>query len=776
MELKRILARDSRSATEKAMALYGPDVLVIANHSIDGQTELIVAIDIAPEAPAALVREEPRASFEAMAPARVHKPASGNMQAFEEAMALVRNTQAAVSEAPARAATSATRLADAGAAATHRSAEARAPSENVAPRASGRRSRRSADEAATVFWGDMAIPTLADMGAPPEKKPAAPQRRRTAAAVPDGSAQATPAPQHASDAPTDFDWQVPGVGDITIAPRSTARRRSAVANGKASAAAPVSTPPENPPTVSAALERAQAAPSRAVVDTSAKPTARRARPSATMNATLAAEAMVQEPTPSRGQVPHTSAADPLTEPKPVTQRAAAKARATAAAPRPRRAAEAQTPPVVESGPEHVQANTEAVLPPAQAVTSVATDVAQAQAQPSSAATAPADSSAQAERGRELVDLVRAEIAALRQEFVTNLQLQQLQAGSAGHPVAEPLMAALDQAGAPAALRALLLESAQSATDVADGARRVRDALAAGLQAQASALPLSGVHALCGPSGAGKSLMAARWLQHAAQDHDSDRLAFISYCDQRPGAWSQTQMLAAQSGVPAYRANSPDALKVLLNELSDRALVVIDTPGTEPLRHAHTLLEQWPDIGLHTVLPADASPATVRRFWSDAQLPWQSLLISKIDESDQPWGLLQELCNRRIPVAGLSDSPHAHTPLQRWRADVLLDRAMAPVEALLPPTDTAAPDGAPVDRPMLERHGLDRPAGAHAPPTAPLAPGAVLRAVAVRARPDVASRTPPPAMVLTLQDPGRRRHDPHGTAAPKQRPRPEWVAA
>ena len=77
MELKRIIARDSRSANEKAMALYGPDVLVIANHSVDGQTELIVAIDIEPHAPASLVREEPGASFQAMEPARVLAPWRG---------------------------------------------------------------------------------------------------------------------------------------------------------------------------------------------------------------------------------------------------------------------------------------------------------------------------------------------------------------------------------------------------------------------------------------------------------------------------------------------------------------------------------------------------------------------------------------------------------------------------------------------------------------------------------------------------------------------------
>ena len=45
MELKRIIARDSRAANDKAIQLYGPDVLVISSQRVDNQTELIVAID-----------------------------------------------------------------------------------------------------------------------------------------------------------------------------------------------------------------------------------------------------------------------------------------------------------------------------------------------------------------------------------------------------------------------------------------------------------------------------------------------------------------------------------------------------------------------------------------------------------------------------------------------------------------------------------------------------------------------------------------------------------
>ena len=59
MELKRILARDTRSATEKAMALYGPDVLIISNNRVEGQTELIVALDVSEVTAEELTEETP---------------------------------------------------------------------------------------------------------------------------------------------------------------------------------------------------------------------------------------------------------------------------------------------------------------------------------------------------------------------------------------------------------------------------------------------------------------------------------------------------------------------------------------------------------------------------------------------------------------------------------------------------------------------------------------------------------------------------------------------
>ena len=45
MELKRILANDLRSATEKAIRIYGPNTLVVSSERINGGVEVVVATD-----------------------------------------------------------------------------------------------------------------------------------------------------------------------------------------------------------------------------------------------------------------------------------------------------------------------------------------------------------------------------------------------------------------------------------------------------------------------------------------------------------------------------------------------------------------------------------------------------------------------------------------------------------------------------------------------------------------------------------------------------------
>jgi len=255
------------------------------------------------------------------------------------------------------------------------------------------------------------------------------------------------------------------------------------------------------------------------------------------------------------------------------------------------------------------------------------------------------------RGREIVQMVREELATLRKEFKLGQQMAWQGTGLARNLM--PLRNALQEAAIPAALRALLIDSIQSFEDVEPALDEIRRQLCHSMQQSSVSAPDLGVHVLAGPSGAGKSLMVARLAQHASVNLGSEEVGVIRYSDQRAGAWNQTQLLSAQSGVDCFRATNATTLKLLLEEHGQRKLIIIDTPGVQMSERVGEISAICKEAQFHVVLPADASQSSLRRILSTPQIQWQSLMISKLDEASQPWALIQVLTEGHVGVSGAS---------------------------------------------------------------------------------------------------------------------------
>ena len=282
------------------------------------------------------------------------------------------------------------------------------------------------------------------------------------------------------------------------------------------------------------------------------------------------------------------------------------------------------------------------------------------------------------RSQETVELLRQEMTALRQEFALSRQMAVWQGGLGLAPDIEQLWNQLLEMGMPARLRSLLLDSVRNLQSVEEARGMVFQLLADALKRPAMAVPQQGVHALCGPSGAGKTLMVVRLAKQACLSLAAEQQAIISYCDQRPGAWSQLQVLAAQTGVECYKAGDAQTLKLLLDDLSGRKAIWIDTPGTDFLAHADTLRSTVPSVQLHAVLPVDASVTSVQKVIETPTHDWASLMLSKQDEAAHPWPLIQGLCNSALGVSVVSQSASLGAAPLAFEPAVLVDMALAPL--------------------------------------------------------------------------------------------------
>ena len=121
-------------------------------------------------------------------------------------------------------------------------------------------------------------------------------------------------------------------------------------------------------------------------------------------------------------------------------------------------------------------------------------------------------------------------------------------------------------------------------------------------------------------------MVGRLACAAAQVHGVENQVMVSFADQRPGAWAQMQLLAAQSGVACMRAANSDMLRILLQELEGKT-VWIDTCGTDFCAQAELLQTEHPKVLRHAVLPVDATVTSVQKILQNSALSWSSLMLS-----------------------------------------------------------------------------------------------------------------------------------------------------
>jgi flagellar biosynthesis GTPase FlhF len=277
---------------------------------------------------------------------------------------------------------------------------------------------------------------------------------------------------------------------------------------------------------------------------------------------------------------------------------------------------------------------------------------------------------------------------LRQEFQRTQQLQAWQTQLGLPPGMQALAQAMQEAGVPARLRALLADALRHCENPSQGLGLIRDTLVNNLPEAKTAPDWRGVHALCGPSGVGKSLMCARLARQTAQTLHSEKVALVSFNDTRAGAWSQLQLLATQAGVDAYRAKDLATLELLLEELKDHDSIIIDTPGLDFTTHAQTLAHDLSDVHVHAVLHADASASLLQRLDKVPANTWSSLILTKLDESTQAWPLLQRLTDPHpLPISWVGHGDKLSSKANAFDPAELVELALVPLQDTLAPATT-----------------------------------------------------------------------------------------
>ena len=260
------------------------------------------------------------------------------------------------------------------------------------------------------------------------------------------------------------------------------------------------------------------------------------------------------------------------------------------------------------------------------------------------------------RAREIVDMVKQELASMRKEFKLSQQVDAWSGTLAVSDEMRPLIDAFNETGMPVGLRAMLTDIINNHTDMISALTEIASFIGDGIKHVDLLDNMSGVHFIAGASGAGKSLMAGRLCKQMAVQYGDQEVAMISYNDTRFGAWNQAQLIGTQAGVETFRANNIEMLGQLLSELESRKVIIIDTPGVDLTNNIETLSKLLPQAKKHLVIAADASEASLKRHLLNPDLDWDSVMLSRLETQVYPWPVVSALMSSDMSLSVAAAEP------------------------------------------------------------------------------------------------------------------------
>lgn len=170
----------------------------------------------------------------------------------------------------------------------------------------------------------------------------------------------------------------------------------------------------------------------------------------------------------------------------------------------------------------------------------------------------------------------------------------------------------------------------------------------------------GIAALIGPTGVGKTTTIAKIAAQYAMQHGADDIALICADAYRIGAKEHLMAFANIIGVTVHAASTDDELTAILNRLSSKKLILIDTEGmsqrdldlsnrlaafgnnVDRVKFYLTLSAATQESGLDEI---------ARRF---NKVPLAGAIVTKVDEAGQLGCVISAVIRHNLPIAYLSD--------------------------------------------------------------------------------------------------------------------------
>ena len=174
------------------------------------------------------------------------------------------------------------------------------------------------------------------------------------------------------------------------------------------------------------------------------------------------------------------------------------------------------------------------------------------------------------------------------------------------------------------------------------------------------LETGGTYAIIGSTGVGKTTTVAKLAAQYALRHGTDKIGLITTDCFRIGGVDQLSTFGKLFDIPVFLATDRLELSDILDQLSDKDLILIDTAGMsqrdmELSKQLATLTGAGHDIQFYLTLSATAQQAItseIMRVFSDIKLA--GTVVTKVDEAASLGGVLNALITYQLPTFFISN--------------------------------------------------------------------------------------------------------------------------
>lgn len=210
----------------------------------------------------------------------------------------------------------------------------------------------------------------------------------------------------------------------------------------------------------------------------------------------------------------------------------------------------------------------------------------------------------------------------------------------------------------------------------------------------------GVYALVGPTGSGKTTTIGKLAARYVLKHGADSLALVTTDRYRVAAHEQLFVFGRILNVPVRVVDESHTLDDILDELSDRHLVLIDTAGLTSSDKGYQeqlaeLARSHHKVRTHLVVSATSQPRIMKSVWHCYKMAnLTGCVMTKIDEALTLGESLGFVMETGLPVAYYTDGQkipgdlhHAESvPLVRLAVERLKTLQQKPAAEHLPGVD------------------------------------------------------------------------------------------